>query len=311
MEIPGPSVLPRRPPNDLKSDPHSMDQTTDPHRRAATGPQPAVDPPSAGPQAAEVPAGGLPAVPSRRWGHRGRLLWKEWIRPLLIIGLVMFSFRSAVADWNDVPTGSMKPTILEGDRIFINKLAYDLKFPFTRWRLAHWDDPHWGDVVVLLSPEDGKRLVKRVVGLPGDVIEFHEDIRLYRNGQPADYTELAGDGFPGVDHPAVRMLSEHFADREHPVQLVLGSRLYPGDIPRGCQGDGERRLWSRGSRWYCALGEDEFFVMGDNRNNSRDSRYFGPVDRSAILGRATAVALSFDRNNFFKPRLDRFFSELP
>ena len=100
-----------------------------------------------------------------KWHHRGRVLWREWVKPLLLIGLVMFSFRSAVADWNDVPTGSMKPTILEGDRIFINKLAYDLKFPFTRWRLAQWKDPAWGDVVVLLSPEDGKRLVKRVVGL--------------------------------------------------------------------------------------------------------------------------------------------------
>ncbi len=253
---------------------------------------------------------------SPRWRRRGHVLWREWIKPLLIIGFVMFSFRSAVADWNDVPTGSMKPTILEGDRIFINKLAYDLKFPFTRWRLANWKDPEWGDVVVLLSPEDGKRLVKRVVGLPGDTIEFRNDMYLWRNGEPATLTEprppFADDS---LDHPAVRVLNEHAEGKDHPVMLVLGSRLRPGEIPPGCGSDdaeeAEPRRRRRRNTWVCELGDNEFFVMGDNRNNSRDSRYFGPVDRSMILGQATAVALSFDRENYFKPRLDRFFSDLP
>ena len=67
-----------------------------------------------------------------RWTH----LWREWIRPLGTVALVVFSFRSSIADWNDVPTGSMKPSIIEGDRVFVNKLAYDLKIPFTRVRLA-------------------------------------------------------------------------------------------------------------------------------------------------------------------------------
>ena len=72
-------------------------------------------------------------------------IWKEWLRSFLMIVLVITSFRSAVADWNDVPTGSMKPTILVGDRIFVNKLAYDLHFPFTRWRLLSWSDPERGE----------------------------------------------------------------------------------------------------------------------------------------------------------------------
>src|SRR5512146_1868347 len=100
--------------------------------------------------------------------------WRTQIRPLLIVALIVFSIRSSLADWNDVPSGSMRPTILEGDRVFVDNLAYDLKFPFTRWHIAEWSDPQRGDIVVFFSPHDGKRLVKRVVGLPGDVVELRK-----------------------------------------------------------------------------------------------------------------------------------------
>src|SRR5438094_9373165 len=101
-------------------------------------------------------------------------LWQEY-RSLVLFVVLMIIFRSAVADWNDVPTGSMKPTILEGDRIFVNKLCYDLKIPFTRIHLSTWGNPRRGDVVVFFSPADEIRLVKRVVGLPGDQIELREN----------------------------------------------------------------------------------------------------------------------------------------
>ena len=221
--------------------------------------------------------------------------WKEWIQPLLVIGLVMFSFRSAVADWNDVPTGSMKPTILEGDRIFINKVAYDLKVPFTTLRLAHWDDPEWGDVVVLRSPDDGKRLVKRVVGLPGDTLRLeHQGLHLIRNNERAIYTGLDPqivDQIEAEQRPAYEFQAEAMDGRAHPVMRSRRSI----DSPTGP----------------FVVPEDHFFVMGDNRGNSRDSRYFGFVHRADILGRATAVALSFDRENAWTPRWDRFFSKLP
>src|SRR5215831_16777215 len=120
---------------------------------------------------------------------RVRKIWREWVRPLLVVLFILFSVRSSVADWNDVPTGSMKPTILEGDRIFVNKLAYDLRVPFVGWRLVHWADPQRGDIVVFTSPADGIRLVKRVVGLPGDRIELRDD-ELWINGEPAVYEPL-------------------------------------------------------------------------------------------------------------------------
>ena len=70
-----------------------------------------------------------------------RRFFREWIQPLAVTALVLGSFRSAVADWNDVPTGSMRPTVLEGERVFVNRAAYDLKVPFTTWRVASWGDP--------------------------------------------------------------------------------------------------------------------------------------------------------------------------
>ena len=120
------------------------------------------------------------------WKERWRNFVRHDAKPLLITVLVLSAFRSAIADWNDVPTGSMKPTILEGDRVFVNKLAYDLKFPFTTWHLAQWDNPKRGDIVVFYSPLDGKRLVKRVVGLPGDRIELRNN-RLLVNDAPVTY----------------------------------------------------------------------------------------------------------------------------
>ena len=84
----------------------------------------------------------------RRW-------WQQEIRPLLILALILFSIRSSLADWNDVPSGSMQPTILVGDRIFVNKLAYDLKVPFTTWHLAQWSNPQRGTLWFFTRPGTG------------------------------------------------------------------------------------------------------------------------------------------------------------
>src|SRR6266850_3766531 len=107
----------------------------------------------------------------------------------LLMLLVVSSLRSALADWNDVPTGSMKPTIEEGDRVVVNKLAYDLKIPFTTIEIAKWSDPKRGDIVVLFSPRDGTRLVKRVIAVPGDHIEMREN-QLFVNGGAASWKPI-------------------------------------------------------------------------------------------------------------------------
>ena len=219
--------------------------------------------------------------------------WRQEIRPLLILAVVMFSLRSSLADWNVVPSGSMEPTILVGDRVLVNKLAYDLKVPFTTWHIAQWSNPQRGDIVVFFSPKDGTRLVKRVIGLPGDTVELRND-RLVINGQPVDYTtlepqipgQLAG---PERDHGV--FATEQLPTHAHAVMAINGvpaMRTFgPVHVPDG-----------------------HYFMMGDNRDNSFDSRYFGTVDRGQIVGRATSIVLSFDKNNYWLPRWSRTCSPL-
>src|SRR6266853_991132 len=115
-------------------------------------------------------------------------LWREY-RGFTLFVILMVIFRSALADWNTVPTGSMKPTILEGDRILVNKLAYDLRVPLTHVSIFSIADPRRGDIVVFDSRAADTRLVKRVIGLPGDTVEM-KDNRLIINGVGAEYSNV-------------------------------------------------------------------------------------------------------------------------
>jgi len=220
-------------------------------------------------------------------------LWHEWIKPLIIVVAILAPVRSAIADWNDVPTGSMKPTILEGDRVFVNKLAYDLKIPFTTVHVATWDDPDRGDIVVLFSPADGKRLVKRVVGLPGDQIEMRDNV-IFINGKRMAYEPL--------DKAVVKQLSE--TDRD---DSVFATEDLDGVEHAVMSTPETPAMRSFGP---VTIPAGHYFVMGDNRDNSFDSRFFGFVDRHLIVGRAVGVAFSVDHAHYYKPRMGRFFRKL-
>ncbi len=210
------------------------------------------------------------------------------IRVFLAMLLVVSSLRSALADWNDVPTGSMKPTIEEGDRVVVNKLAYDLKIPFTTLELLKWGDPQRGDIVVLFSPIDGTRLVKRVVGVPSDRIEMREN-QLFVNGRAAEWKEIGSQDDTEQGNSLV--VEENLAGRTHRVmftpQMPAVRSFGPMTVPAG-----------------------RYFVMGDNRDNSNDSRFIGLIERRRIVGKATAVAFSFDRSRHYAPRFDRFFKPI-
>src|SRR5205823_6063161 len=123
--------------------------------------------------------------------------WREY-RAFVLFIVLMIIFRSALADWNSVPTGSMKPTIVEGDRILVNKLAYDLRVPFTHISLYRFAEPKRGDIVVFDSKAADLRLVKRVIGVPGDVVEMRSN-RLTINGIDAKYSS--------VDHAAGKIFA--------------------------------------------------------------------------------------------------------
>jgi signal peptidase I len=224
---------------------------------------------------------------------QARHYWRKDIRPMIAMALIVFSIRSSLADWNDVPTGSMKPTILEGDRIFVNKLAYDLKVPFTTRHLAQWSSPRRGEIVVFYSPHNGERLVKRVVGLPGDTIELRHNT-LILNGDPVDYRPLAQE------------LLRYVSPSDRAVQVFAGEQL-PGRphavaaIPL---------VSAKRDFGPIVVPPEQYFMMGDNRDNSFDSRYFGTVQRKSIIGQATSVVLSFDNSRHWLPRWHRFFSAL-
>jgi signal peptidase I len=187
----------------------------------------------------------------------------------------------------------MNPTILEGDLIYVDKVAYDLRFPLTLHRLARWSEPQRGDVVICLSPEDGTRLVKRVVAGPGDTVELRNNVLLL-NGQPLAYetadANYAGQLPRGLARGCIVSM-EGLGPTAHPVICIPGIRAMrnfgPVTVPDGC-----------------------YLVLGDNRDVSRDSRYFGFVPRQAIVGKARAVILSFDITDMYQPRVKRFFSRL-
>jgi signal peptidase I len=211
---------------------------------------------------------------------RAFALWRKQVRPSVVVVLILGSVKSAVADWNVVPSGSMRPTIVEGDRIWVNKLAYGLKVPFTTWHLLRWAEPTRGEIVVFFSPGDGTRLVKRVVAIGGDEIQMVGN-RLFINGQAVSYQNgrsgLAVENLDGHKHPVMS------------IPWVAAMRTFgPVKVPPGM-----------------------YFVMGDNRDNSRDSRFIGFVPEDQIVGRTTEVVLSLDYDNYYLPRSGRFLKELP
>ena len=220
------------------------------------------------------------------------MLLKKWIhsnRGFLVFLLCLGIFRTAVADWNPIPSGSMRPTLLEGDVVFVNRLAYDLKLPLTDVVLARLGEPKRGDVVTFSSPQDGRRLIKRIAALPGDTLEMRDEV-LYLNGEAARYEapEAVIETLAelGAQVPATRW-TEHLAGQERRVQWLQGvsarSSFGPVTVPEG-----------------------QYLVLGDNRDNSADSRFIGFVPRHLLIGQARRVLVSADILTNWVPRLDRF-----
>jgi signal peptidase I len=221
------------------------------------------------------------------------IAWLKANRGLLVFLVCFGVFRTAVADWNPIPSASMRPTLLEGDVVLVNRLAFDLKLPLTDVALVRLGEPRHGDVVTFTSPRDGVRLIKRVIGLPGDVVEL-KDEQLFVNGTAALYSDTASAQErlrDGVDVPAVRAI-ERADGRAHPVQFLPMLRAErdfgPVTVPTG-----------------------SYFMMGDNRDNSADSRFIGFVPRRLLIGRAHHLLVSADIKGNWMPRLERIGEPIP
>ena len=220
---------------------------------------------------------------------------KTWLRAnkgfiafLFLFGL----FRTAVADWNPIPSASMRPGLLEGDVVFVNRLAFNVKVPLTDVVVARTGEPQRGDVVTFSSPTDGIRLIKRVLAVPGDVVEMRNE-KLIINGEPASYaeagevTEHLGDGRFAL----AQRFDETINHRRQRIQIL------PSVIVRRNFGP-------------MAIPPDQFLMLGDNRDNSADSRYIGLVPRNLLIGRAVRVLVSADIEGNWMPRGERFGKKL-
>lgn len=177
---------------------------------------------------------------------------REWATLALFLLLLALA-RTSLANHYQVPSGSMEPNLRPGDRVVVNMLAYGLRVPFTDIELIDRGEPQRGDVVVFKSPDDGTRLIKRVVAVGGDRVALI-DGRLWIDGQPLHDTDASD--------------IEHFGDRDVHLDLRHGGGpdIFDTTVPPGMA-----------------------LVLGDHRGNSRDGRYFGLVPMASLYGKAVAV----------------------
>lgn len=224
---------------------------------------------------------------------RSALCWHEQ-RSVLLFLILMCGFRSAWADWVYVPTGSMNPTILEGDRLLVDKHVYGLRVPFSLIHLTSGENPTRGDIIVFESPRDGTSLVKRVIAVPGDKVALDGE-RLIINGVSANYAP--GDGSELRTLLRATQVYEPAVLRESGVVPAHDILLLPDREQLGSVGP-------------VIVPQEMYFVLGDNRDNSADSRYIGFVPRANIVGRATHIVVSLNPDRYHLPRSGRLFRSL-
>lgn len=201
----------------------------------------------------------------------------EYSRSLFPVLLIVLLFRSFLFEPFKIPSGSMIPTLLVGDFIVVNKFAYGLRLPVVHTKFVPVADPERGDVVVFRYPVDPKvNFIKRLVGLPGDTISYR-DKRLYVNGEEVS-VEMQGRYTSAevkctTPRPDAIRFSETLGNVKHDILIHEGSG-------------------SRDGQW--TVPEGHYFMMGDNRDRSNDSREWGFVPEENLMGRAVGIWLNFD-----------------
>jgi signal peptidase I len=228
---------------------------------------------------------------------RERLLmqpwWLDWTAGLFPVIVSVFLLRSFVVEPFKIPSGSMIPTLLVGDLILVNKYTYGLRLPVLRTKITEGTPPRRGDVVVFrYPPKPSVDYIKRVVGVPGDEVAYLNK-RLTINGQPVP-TRALPDFF---DEDAMR----YFPQFEETLDGRAHRLLNDPDRPAMVLGASDFRFRDH-CRYsvegvVCRVPEGHYFMMGDNRDNSLDSRYWGFVPDANIVGRAFFIWMSFSKLN--------------
>lgn len=201
-------------------------------------------------------------------------------RSLFPVFLIVLLLRSFLIEPFRIPSGSMMPTLLIGDFILVNKFDYGIRLPVINTKIIEIGEPQRGDVVVFRYPEDPSiPFIKRVVGLPGDQVEYRNKI-LYVNREPVNQVFLriyqgvgSGSGMTGAEERV-----EYLPNSEHHILIFPQSKT-----PIRYQS--------------MVIPEDEYFVLGDNRDNSRDSRYWGTVPEENLIGKAVFIWMNWDLKN--------------
>ncbi|MBI2770143.1 MAG: signal peptidase I [Burkholderiales bacterium] len=237
----------------------------------------------------------------RRKAQAAKPLWVTWGAELFgVFALILFG-RVALADWPKVPTGSMEPTLRVGDYLLVNKLAYGPRLPFTNTAIET-GQPERGDVVVFRYPLDVSTLyVKRLVGLPGDVVTYDRGV-VSLNGQP--FQAALDPAYPAKPEDTGQVfVHETAAGRERIIKLdanrpgaMVPPQAWAAGEPQACQ------VVSAQS-WRCTVPAGRYLMMGDNRDNSADSRIWGFLDPREVYGKAVRVIVNFSD-------LERFWTAL-
>lgn len=196
----------------------------------------------------------------------------RWTRFLLVPLVLFVGLRVFVLDAYSIPTSSMEGTLLAGDFLLVNKVTYGARIPGTEWALPAVRNPMRGEIVVFQPPHDDQRhYVKRVVGIPGDTLEMREKVLLLNGGELQEgYVQHLGGQRDAV-HPNMRWQRRYLAAAHPSRRRYVPSRDNWGPI---------------------VVPPGQFFVLGDNRDNSEDSRYWGFVGRESIRGKPWLVYLS-------------------
>ena len=207
---------------------------------------------------------------------KAKSTFREYAEALAIAILLALFIRTFIVQAFKIPSGSMKPTLIIGDHLLVNKFIYGIRIPIVDRFLIQFKKPKRGDILVFKWPKDeSKDFIKRVIGIEGDIIEIRNDI-LYINGQKVltEYVEKYNDN----DISEADRYEEYLGDKKHYIldQYVKYEDFGPITVP-----------------------ENSVFVMGDNRDNSQDSRYWGFVTLNKIKGKALIIYWSWPSWNRF------------